>query len=148
MSFQMNSGRSDCCPLNGFMLVVSDPNAVSNAGAVSPMPRATVRMAAVTRPARAVGRTTLSTTRHCGAPSASDASRNASGIVRRISSAVRVIVGSINTMSAAEHAAPEKPRPFTQIVNTSNPATMLGSPLMASTMKRMGGPRRPLISWR
>ena len=114
MSFQTNSGRSDCGSLNGLVFVESEPNAVSSIGAVSPIARATPRIAAVTRPARAVGTTTFMTTRHCGAPSASEASRSGSGIVRRISSEVRVTVGSMRTASAidagdAREAAPGDP---------------------------------------
>ena len=61
-------------------------------------------------PARAVGRTTRSTTFHSGMPSASAASRSDEGTRRTISSLVRTTIGSMMTASATAPANAENRR--------------------------------------
>src|SRR5262249_23841434 len=68
----MLSGRLACAPENGFQFIRYEPNDVMISGAVSPTPRATPRMTAVTSPLRAVGRTTRRTVCHSGPPRAKE----------------------------------------------------------------------------
>ena len=86
-------------------------------GAVSPIARAVPRIAAEIRPLRALGSTTRNTVFHCGAPSASDASRRLSGTMRNISSDARVTVGMKSTISAIDPAKPENPSPSSTTQN-------------------------------
>ena len=124
---------------------------MSRTGAVSPAARATPRITAVTRPALAVGRTTLRTMRRSGAPRLSAASRSVPGTRRRTSSEVRITVGIMMIAIDMAAAKPEKPSNFrgtTQIMKMNRPAMTEGIPLMASTTTLSGTASLPGISLR
>ena len=70
------------------------------------MTRATPSRTAVTRPGRAVGRTTRRTVCHCVVPRASEASRRPFGTRRSTTSAVVQTTGIMLTHSASEAAKP------------------------------------------
>src|SRR5215469_9762282 len=125
----MNSGRLVIGPLNGSVLSSFVYPATSSTGAVSPMPLAIASTTAVTRPERAVGSTTFHTVRHWLAPSAYDASRRVFGTSRITTSAARVTIGIIITVSASEAANPVRPTPSASTTDArmNNPATIDGS---------------------
>jgi hypothetical protein len=75
------------------------------------MPRAAPRITAVARPERAVGSVTCQTVRHWLVPSASEASLSEPGTRRSTTSAARMMIGSIITLSARDAARPDLPRP-------------------------------------
>ena len=105
----MRRGRDACGPWNRFQLVALEPKTVKSRGAVSPMATAMPRSTAVRMPELAVGSTTDHTVRHCGAPSAADASRRSLGTIFRTSSVPRVTVGRSSTAKASAPANPENP---------------------------------------
>jgi hypothetical protein len=90
---------------------------VNSSGAVSPAARATERRTAVMIPPSAVRKMTRSEVRHCGTPSASEASRSAPGTNRTSSSVLRARVGTISTASATPPASAENRR----MGRTTNP---------------------------
>ena len=90
-------------------------------------------------PAWRSGSTTLVTTRHRGAPSASAASRRLAGTSWSTTSAERVTIGSISSPSATAPFQPTASPPTwvtTSSVNTNRPNTIDGTPVITSTKYR------------
>ena len=83
------------------------PKIVMIKGAVSPAIRATARSVPVTKPALALGKTTLKVVRHLCAPRASDASRTLLGTSFRDSSVVLATMGIRMKESAMDPAIAE-----------------------------------------
>uniref|UniRef100_A0A6J7PZE2 Unannotated protein n=1 Tax=freshwater metagenome TaxID=449393 RepID=A0A6J7PZE2_9ZZZZ len=144
------SGRDIIGLLRGFEFVVDVIPETSRTGAVSPTPRATPRITALTRPDLAVGSTTCQTVRHCGAPVASEASRRFPGTSRRTTSADRTMMGSIMMLMAREAAKPDRsnPRMSTQVAKMKRPARIEGSAVIAVTTLRTSPRIRLRVSLR
>jgi hypothetical protein len=134
----------------GLTFIVAVTPETSSTGAVSPMPRATPRITDVTRPDRAVGRTTNQTVRQCGAPVAADASRRLPGTRRSTTSAERMMIGSIMMLTASAAARPErwKPRIRIHVAKMNSPARIDGSAVIAVTTERTRPVVRPPVSLR
>ncbi len=103
---------------------------------------------AVTNPGLAVGSTTFHTVRHWLPPSAYEASRRVPGTSRITTSAARVTIGIIITVSAREAAKPLFSQPSVTITmpRMNRPATIDGSAVIASTSVRTGRAIRPPTS--
>ena len=125
-----------------------DAPVVTRTTAVSPMPRAMARMAAVTSPARALGSTTFHVVFQWVAPSASLASRKPPGTTRSATSEARATSGNIVTAMAIAAASPvlPSPKPTTKVAYTNRPAKMSESAVIASTTVRIRCEPGPLTS--
>ena len=112
----MYSGSEFIGSLKGLRLVKLEAPESSRATAVSPTPRAMARISAVASPARAVGTTTFQVVRHSDAPRAADASRRPEGTMRRATSPVRAMIGTMVTAIATDTANPDlgNPTPTTR----------------------------------
>ena len=99
-------------------------------------------------PAAASGKTMNVVTRQRLRPSASPASRRSPGIRRTTSSVVRARIGIMMIPSAKPPASAEKcPIGKTITVYAKMPMTMDGTPMRASTRKRMSSLKRPVPAY-
>ena len=121
--------------------------AVNMIGAVSPAALPIQRIAPVTIPGTAGGRTTLLIVCHRVAPSARLPSRNVCGMVFNDSSVVRMTVGRIISARVICPASNDTPtlRKRTMKANPNNPKTMEGVPLSRSTPVLMSRVMRPSL---